>query len=150
MQAGVTQAALDLAAQVVQAQRRRCAVHHLQNLPDIGKTPDAIAAGPAGAGAVHGAVADLFNTHAQLRDRRRPALQVIQFNTSALLNEIIANPSLYGFVNVTSRACTTASSLNCTPSTLVAPNANLNYVFADGVHPDHRRRSRCSRRRSCR
>ena len=62
-------------------------------------------------------------------------MQVIQFNTSALLNEIIANPSLYGFVNATQRACTTPSSLQCTPSTLVAPNANMNYVFADGVHP---------------
>ena len=33
------------------------------------------------------------------------------------------------------RAARRASSLQCTPSTLVAPNANMNYVFADGVHP---------------
>ena len=37
--------------------------------------------------------------------------------------------------NSTVQACTTTSSLNCTPQTLVAPNAASTYVFADSVHP---------------
>src|SRR5262249_55009366 len=52
-----------------------------------------------------------------------------------LLNEIIANPAGFGFVNVTQPVCTTASALNCTPSTLRDPNGNLTWAFADGVHP---------------
>ena len=48
---------------------------------------------------------------------------------------MVANPAAFGFTNVTGVACTTASSLICTPSTLVAPNAALTYVFADAVHP---------------
>jgi outer membrane lipase/esterase len=62
-------------------------------------------------------------------------LQVIQFNTFALFNEITANPSLYGFVNSTVQVCATQSSLNCTPSTLVPGGNPLTWVFADGVHP---------------
>ena len=62
-------------------------------------------------------------------------LNVIQFNAFALATETAANPALFGFVNATTPACTTSSSLACTPSTLVAPNANMNYVFADGIHP---------------
>jgi outer membrane lipase/esterase len=61
-------------------------------------------------------------------------MQVIQFNTFALMNEVIAQPALYGFVNTKNVACTTASAFDCTPDKLVATNANLNYVFADGKH----------------
>jgi len=32
-------------------------------------------------------------------------------------------------------ACTSASSVTCSPLSLAAPNANNTYVFADGVHP---------------
>ncbi len=56
-------------------------------------------------------------------------------NTFKLLNEIIANPAGFGFTNATLPVCTTASSLQCTPSTLRDPNGALTYVFADGVHP---------------
>ena len=51
----------------------------------------------------------------------------------ALLNEVVANPALYGFVNATGVAAR-RDAVHCTPGTLVAPNANLTYVFADGVH----------------
>ena len=62
-------------------------------------------------------------------------MQIIQVNTFALLNEIVANPSAFGFVNVTTPVCTTPSTLTCTPSTLRDPNGNLTWAFADGVHP---------------
>ena len=56
-------------------------------------------------------------------------------NNFALLKEVLANPAAYGFVNATTPACTTSSSLLCTPATLVTLNAASTYVFADGVHP---------------
>jgi outer membrane lipase/esterase len=134
LQAGVAQAALDLAAQVGRLRAAGAQYIIVQQLPDMGKTPDAIAAGPQAQQLFTTLSQTVFNTTLNSAIASS-GVQVVQFNTSALLNEIIANPSLYGFVNTTQRACTTASSLNCTPGTLVAPNANMNYVFADGVHP---------------
>ena len=105
----------------------------MQNLPDIGKTPLAASQGPQGQALFNG-LSTLFNSTLNAAIGSA-GLNVIQFNAFALATEIAANPALFGFVNATTPACTTASSLACTPSTLVAPNANMNYVFADGVHP---------------
>ncbi|AXF84337.1 Lipase 1 [Ephemeroptericola cinctiostellae] len=60
---------------------------------------------------------------------------VIAVDTFGLINEVAANPSLYGFTNATTPACATPTSLVCSPATLVSPNAASTYVFADGVHP---------------
>jgi len=60
---------------------------------------------------------------------------IIPINVFGLVNEVRANPAAFGFTNVTGVACTTSSSILCTPNTLAAPNANNTYLFADGVHP---------------
>ena len=101
------------------------------NLPDVSNTP-----------AVHGtALADFAG---QLGSLYNSTLNdgiatlgtgIVPVNTYALLNQVIADPARYGFSNVTDRACTTSSSINCTPSTLATPNAGTSYLFADGVHP---------------
>lgn len=132
-QAGTVQAALDLATATGKLKAAGAQYVIVQNLPDLGKTPAAAAQGPTGQAALS-ALAGLFNSTLNTAIGAA-GLQVIQFNTNALFNEILANPGLYGFANTTGVACTTQSSLNCTPATLVAPNANLSYVFADGVHP---------------
>jgi outer membrane lipase/esterase len=101
------------------------------NLPDVSNTP-----------AVHGtALADfagklgsLYNS--TLNDGIATlGTGILPVNTYALLNQVIADPARYGFSNVTDRACTTPSSITCTPSTLAAPDAATQYLFADGVHP---------------
>ena len=133
LQAGVAQAAVDLATQVGKLRAGGAQYIILQNLPDIGKTPFGVSQGPAGQ-AAFSAVSGLFNT--TLNSAVAAAgLQVIQFNTAALFNELLANPSLYGFANTSTPVCTTTSSLNCTPSTLIPGGNPLTYVFADGVHP---------------
>ena len=131
LQAGVTQAALDLAAQVVRLQAAGARYLVVYNLPDIGKTPQAAA---QNAQSTFTSLSSLFNStlDAALRGAH---VQIIQVNAFALLNEIIANPAGFGFVNVTTPVCTTSSALNCTPSTLRDPNGNLTWAFADGVHP---------------
>jgi len=134
LQAGVAQAATDLAGQVVRLRAAGAQYIVLQTLPDMGKTPDAIAGGPQAQQLFTTLSQSVFNSTLNAAIGAS-GVQVIQFNTAALLNEIIASPSLYGFVNSTNRACTTQSSLQCTPATLVAPDTNMNYVFADGVHP---------------
>ena len=131
LQAGVTQAALDLAAQVGRLRAAGAQYIVLQNLPDIGKTPLAAA---QGAQATFTAISNLFNSTLNAAVGAG-GLQVLQFNTSQLLNEIIAQPSLYGFINTAVPVCTTTSAVQCTPSTLRDPTGNLTWVFADGVHP---------------
>jgi outer membrane lipase/esterase len=106
------------------------------NLPDIGKTPEATAdnAIVPGSSAALTTLSQGFNNVLN-SGLKTLGVGIIPVNTYALLNEVLASPALYGFVNTTVPACTTSSSINCTPATLVNPTAASNYVFADGVHP---------------
>lgn len=106
------------------------------NLPDIGKTPEAAADNQLvpGSSAALTTLSTGFN-NALNAGLAQTKVGIIPVNSFALLNEVLANPAAYGFTNSTTPACTTASSVNCTPQTLVTPNAASTYVFADGVHP---------------
>jgi len=102
------------------------------DIPNVGKTPDAIDVGQA---ATITAFTQYYNGlfNAGLN---KLGVQTIRLNTFALVNEIVANPALYGYTNVTARACGKQTiALLCTPADLVAPNAAQTYLFADGHHP---------------
>jgi outer membrane lipase/esterase len=103
------------------------------NLPDIGITPLAASEGPAGEAAFT-ALSQGFNT---ILNSGLGVIggNIVPVNLFSLIHEVAASPQTYGFTNATTPACTTASSLNCTPATLVAPNAASTYLFADSVHP---------------
>ncbi len=131
LQAAMGQAAIDLAAQAARLRAAGAQYIVVQRLPDLGKTPFAAA---QGAQATATAISNFFNSTLDAA-LGAAGLPVIQVNTSQLLNEVIANPAAYGFVNTTVPVCTTSSSLQCTPSTLRDPNGNLTWVWADGVHP---------------
>ena len=131
VQGGTVQAALDLATQLGKLQAAGAKYIVVQNLYDVGTSPYAASIGQQATGT---ALAGLFNSTLNAAIGSA-GLHVIQFNTFKLQDEIIANPALYGFVNVTQPVCTTASSLQCTPATLRDPTGNLTWVFADGVHP---------------
>jgi outer membrane lipase/esterase len=103
------------------------------NLPDIGITPLAASQGPAGQAAFT-ALSQGFNTVLN-GGLGVIGTNIVPVNLFSLIHELAAAPQAYGFTNATTPACTTASSLNCTPATLVAPNAASTYLFADGVHP---------------
>ncbi|WP_449468465.1 autotransporter outer membrane beta-barrel domain-containing protein [Stenotrophomonas humi] len=103
------------------------------NLPDIGLTPMARAGGEQGM-AQGTAIAKLYND-ALYGGLKQAGIEFIPLDTFTILQEIVATPGAYGFTNVSGMACTSASSLTCNPLTLVEPNANNTYVFADGVHP---------------
>src|SRR6201996_6558434 len=112
------------------------------NLPDIGKTPESIAGGPAAeAGGTQLALAFNGVLNAGITQLSNNGLNVIPVNTFALLNEVIANPSAYGFTNVTQPACGAgSSSVQCGPAGSGLPytyaaGTNQTYLFADGVHP---------------
>jgi len=132
-QGAVGQAAVDLATQAARLQAAGARYIVVYALPDIGLTPLAISQGAA-AQAQYTAVGNLFNStlNASLQAAN---LQVIQVNQAQLLREIVANPTAFGFTNVTVPVCTTSSLLTCTPSTLRDPNGNLTWAFADAIHP---------------
>lgn len=129
----LTQTAGELAAQVARLQAAGARTILVPNLPDIGATPFGVSQGPAGAAALTqltvGYNRDLY---AGLAAR---GLGVIALDTFALLTEVMANPSAYGFANVGVPACGATPSLLCTPADLVAPDAAQTFLFADGVHP---------------
>ena len=106
------------------------------NLPDIGKTPSAA----SDAALVPGIQTFLSNVSTSYNQTLNAGLaatgaNILSVNTYALFNEVLANPTAFGFVNTTVPACTTSSSHDCNSSTLVTPNAAQDYLFADGVHP---------------
>lgn len=113
------------------------------NLPDLGKTPSAAAGGAATqAGATQLAVIYNGVLNSGLAQLSNNGLNIIPVNTFALLNEVIANPSAYGFSNVTAPACTggSGSSVQCGPQgsgapVTYAPGTERTYLFADDVHP---------------
>jgi outer membrane lipase/esterase len=109
------------------------------NLPNIGTTPSATAQGPAGAAALTG-LSLIFNgqLNAGLAQMQTG---IIPVDAYGLLSEAIANPSAYGFSNVTDPACGAgSSSVACGPQGsglpfTYAPGTDQTYLFADGVHP---------------
>ncbi|PTR27234.1 outer membrane lipase/esterase [Luteibacter sp. OK325] len=103
------------------------------NLPDVGKTPAALSQGAAASAGIT-QLTQVYNgiLSGGLASAQRG---IVPIDTYALLNEVIASPGTYGFTNVTVPACTTASSITCTPATLRDPNAASTYLFADGIHP---------------
>jgi len=103
------------------------------NLPDIGLTPSSRAGG-AVAMAQGTALAKAYND-ALFGGLKQAGLQVIPVDTFSILQEIVATPGSYGFSNVSDMACTSASSLTCSPLSYASPGAADAYVFADGVHP---------------
>lgn len=112
------------------------------NLPDLGKTPSAAAQGAAAsAGATQLAVLYNSTLSSGLSQLSGNGLNVIPVNTYALINEVIANPTAYGFDNVTVPACgLAASAVQCGPEGsglpyTYAPGTDQTSLFADGVHP---------------
>ena len=111
-------------------------------LPDIGSTPQFVPLGAATAGAVTQLSAG-YNT-TLFSGLAGAGIRVIPVDAFSFLSEVRANPSAYGFSNVTGIACgafppitsaTTVSAQFCLPTNLVAPDAAQTYLFADGVHP---------------
>ena len=60
---------------------------------------------------------------------------VIPLDIFSLFNELLADPTSFGFLNTTGTACITPSSLFCTADDFVHPAAAQIFLFADGVHP---------------
>jgi len=110
----------------------------VSNLPNIGLTPSGIAQGPIAAAQLTG-LSITYNS-ALNAGLASTGVNIIPVNTFAMLNEFVADPSRYGFTNVTQPACT-GSSFGCLPigtpgaQSTYQPGTQNTYLFADGVHP---------------
>lgn len=129
--ANMAQVAKDLVTQVARLSAAGARYIIVVDVPDVGKTPDAIDSGQS---ALISQFTQSFNTSVAT-GLNTLGIQTIRLNTFKLLDEIVASPSAYGFTNVTQRACGATISLICTPANLVTPNAAQTYAFADGHHP---------------
>ncbi len=104
------------------------------NLPDIGKTPEAIAGGPAlVAGATF--LSTTFNAELAVEIAILEitlGINIIDFDIFSILNDMIANPGTYGFTN-TNTACYSGTVGIGGPGTVCANPDE--YIFWDGIHP---------------
>ena len=130
-QARVAASAVALVQQVgvLQASGARNIV--VMNLPDIGRTPGGTASGQA---AQLSAISNLFNS-TLIGGLDTLGGSTIRVNIFGLFNEMLANPSAFGFANVTTPACGATPSLLCTSANLVTPDAASTFFYADGAHP---------------
>ncbi len=109
------------------------------NLPDLGLTPAARANGPAYQ-AQATALGTAYND-ALFGGLASAGLSVIPVDTFHFLREVVADPSAYGFSNVTTPGCLAQpapagdSSLFCNPASYRNPGVANSYLFADGIHP---------------
>src|SRR5690348_2910935 len=138
-QASMQQAAqteLQLIGQLGQAGAKNVIVF---NLPDIGETPSSIAQGPTAIEQGTG-ISIIYNS-ALNAGLAQTGVNIIPIDTFGLIHEVIADPSRYGFTNVTDAACgLTSTSLLCGPQGsgapfTYAPGTDQSFLFADGVHP---------------
>lgn len=101
----------------------------LVNLPNLGATPQFLAAGPSAVAAAS-TVSDLHNgAIAQLATTLQASgVKVQVVDAAGLFNTITANPAAFGFTNTTEACINTA----CVSQPQAAQNQ---FVFFDGVHP---------------
>jgi outer membrane lipase/esterase len=132
-QAAVVTAATQLVQQVGVLQAAGVKTVAVGNLPDMGRTPSGQSLGAAGAAQLS-ALANLYNA-TLAGGLNALGGNVLRIDNWSYLNDMIANPASYGITNVTAAACGTTPALVCTRASLVTPNANTTYAFADGNHP---------------
>ncbi len=131
LQANVALAATQLAQQVAALHAAGAQYIVVWSMPDIGRTPFGLASGQ---GAQITAISQLFNS-TLFAALDASGIPTIRYNSFLNLNELLVNPSLYGFTNTTTPACGATPALVCTAAALVAPNAAQTYVYSDDIHP---------------
>lgn len=122
-------ARIDVAVQTLYARGARNFL--IPNLPDLGRTPGGTTAQGTASATFNLTLAGLLGQRALL-----PGMNLIQFDTFAFFNNVIASPGTFGFTNVDD-ACfqdpLPGTQLGLVPgSTCANPNQ---YLFWDDVHP---------------
>jgi phospholipase/lecithinase/hemolysin len=105
----------------------------IADVPDLGKTPEAIAGGPGAIAAASALSAEFDYSFLIPSLSAIPGVDLSVLDTYALLDGIVANPSAYGFDDVTDACLTGVDYSNYSGGTACAtPNT---YLFWDQEHP---------------
>jgi outer membrane lipase/esterase len=136
-QANTVAAATAYVQQIARLQSAGARYIVVYNLPNLGATPQFTLPSFGGSPATSASVSQITVVYNSALNSGLATLGngLISINTFGLISEITANPSLYGFTNITNTACGAVPSVACGPGQYVTPNANQTYLFADGVHP---------------
>ncbi|MFN7741638.1 MAG: SGNH/GDSL hydrolase family protein [Cyanobacteriota bacterium] len=94
------------------------------NTPEFASTPQRVGLNQISAG-----FNSLLQANLNLLSSQRPDLDIIQFRTDELQQEILSNPSLFGFTDVTTRCIANTS---CVTNT---GGAAEDWFYWDGTHP---------------
>jgi outer membrane lipase/esterase len=124
-QAALVTAAGDMAAQVARMRAAGARYLIVVGITDITKTPFGQSQTPANLAQLQ----TLVSTYNTALTTALAGQNLLYFNTSRLLDTIIANPAAFGVTNTTDAACNPLS-LGC-----VAPASTSGYLFADPKHP---------------
>jgi phospholipase/lecithinase/hemolysin len=131
------------AAQVVASEAGKLATAGAKDLvlfdvPDLGVTPGVTALGPA-ASAAATALSAFFDQQVllDLAPVEAAGLTVFDLNTYALIDEVVQDPSAFGFSNVTAPCWTGGFTGSATGGSLCStlPAVQDTYLFWDDVHP---------------
>ena len=134
VQAAVAKAAVALGTQASVLKAAGANYIIVWGMPDLGTTLDGQQSGLA---TTLSGLSGLFNS-TLWSTLDAGGVGTIRLNSAALLNEVLANPSAYGFANATTRACTIPPANTialCTTSTLVPGASPTPWFWADGQHP---------------
>jgi phospholipase/lecithinase/hemolysin len=100
------------------------------NSPLIGNTPEFADTSQQGVlNQLSAGFNDLLQTNLNQLSSQRPDLDIIQFQIDDLQQEILNNPSVFGFTDVTTRCI---SNSNCATNT---GDAAQDWFYWDGIHP---------------
>ncbi|MDH2433839.1 autotransporter domain-containing protein [Pokkaliibacter sp. MBI-7] len=102
-------------------------------IPDIGKTPFGLSSGTTASAQL--SLLSSTYTSTLLSGLKSAGIAVIPVDVTTLVAEVTANPGLYGFTNVTDPLCGSTSSLICSAGVNYTAGDELNYLYADSVHP---------------
>lgn len=98
----------------------------IPNLPDLGRTPYAVDQGLQG---LASGFSSIFNaalsSELSALGAQSPAVEIIQFDTFSIFNQILDNPAVYGFTNAQA-SCLSLQGECSNPD---------QYIFWDGLHP---------------
>jgi outer membrane lipase/esterase len=122
---GIAAFAGNMTAMVAELQAAGARSIIVANVPDIGKTPEMLAGGPALAAQASALASQMNSSLAMALDAAPGPAKVEVFDVFGLMNQVLASPADFGFTDTTA-ICVLSAACLADPS---------KYLFWDSIHP---------------